>query len=40
MSKVFDKVWHEGIIHKLQQNQFLGNLLYHLTNFLKNLKQG
>ena len=27
MSKAFDKVWHEGRIHKLKQNGIDGNLL-------------
>ena len=32
------KVWHEGIIHKLQHKEILGNLLSLLTNFLKDPK--
>ena len=27
ISKVFDKVWHEGIIHKLKCNEISDNLL-------------
>ena len=38
-SKVFDEVWHEGIIHKLKRNVILGNLLSLLTDFLRNRKQ-
>ena len=34
ISKAFDKVWHEGLIYKLKQNEIKGNLLDTLTNFL------
>ena len=33
ISKVFDKVWHSGIIFKLKQNGISGNLLNLLSNF-------
>ena len=38
ITKVFDKVWHKGIIYKLKQNGVAGNLLNTLTNFLKDRK--
>ena len=39
ISKAFDKVWHEGIIFKLQQNGILDDLLNILSDFLRNRKQ-
>ena len=39
ISKAFDKVWHEGIIHKLKCNGVSGNLLNFLENYLQNRKQ-
>ena len=39
MSKAFDKVWHEGLLHKLKQNGIDGKLLKLLTNYLSNRKQ-
>ena len=39
ISKAFDKVWHEGILFKLNQNRILVNLLKLLTDFSKNRKQ-
>ena len=39
ISKVFDKVWHEGLILKLSRNGISGNLLYLLKDFLKYRKQ-
>ena len=39
ISKVFDKVWHEGIIFKLKQNGISGKLLSVLSDFLKDRKQ-
>ena len=39
ISKPFDEVWHEWIIHKLKRNGIWGNLLNHLTLFLRNRKQ-
>ena len=39
ISKAFDKVWHDGLIYKLQKNGICGNLLNVLVDFLKNRKQ-
>ena len=39
ISKAFDKVWHEGIIFKLKQNNISGKLLSVLSDFLKDRKQ-
>ena len=39
ISKAFDKVWHEGTIHKLKRNGISGNLLSLSTYFLRNRKQ-
>ena len=39
ISKAFDKVWHEGIIFKLQQNSILDDLLNILSDFIRNRKQ-
>ena len=36
MSKTFDKVWHEGLIFKLEQNGVTGNLLKFFENDLKD----
>ena len=38
ISKAFDKVWHEGIIHKLKRNGMSGNLWSLVTDFLRNRK--
>ena len=35
ISKVFDKAWHKGLIHELEQNEIGGPLLKILTDFLK-----
>ena len=37
--KAFDKVWHEGIIFKLQQDGISDDLLNILSDFLRNRKQ-
>ena len=39
ISKAFDKVWHIGLIFKLQENGISGNLLNVLKRFLTNRKQ-
>ena len=39
ISKVFSKVWHEGLVFKLKQNGIFGNLLNILEDFLRNRKQ-
>ena len=39
MSKAFDKVWHEGLSFKLEQNGVKGKLLVLLKNYLSNRKQ-
>ena len=39
ISEAFRKVWHEGLISKLRQYGFTGNLLALLTDFLSNRKQ-
>ena len=37
--KAFDKVWDKGLIYKLRQYGFTGNMLTLLTDFLNNRKQ-
>ena len=39
ISKAFDKVWHEGLISKLKQNDISGELLHVLSDFLSSMKQ-
>ena len=39
ISKAFGKVWHDGLIFKLQENGISGNLLNVLKHFLTNRKQ-
>ena len=39
ISKAFDKVWHDGLLFKLEQNGISGNLLLLLQNYLVNRKQ-
>ena len=39
ISKAFDKVWHERVTFKLNQNGISGDLLNILTDFLNNRKQ-
>ncbi len=34
--KAFDRVWHNGLFHKLQQNGFNGTLLRWITDYLSN----
>ena len=38
-SKTFNKVWHKGLVHKLEQNGIDGYLLKILTDFFKSRKQ-
>ena len=38
ISKAFDKVWHDGLIFKLQENRISGKLLKVLKIFLTNRK--
>ena len=39
ISKAFDKVWHDGLIFKLEQNGTSGDLLKLFQNYLSNRKQ-
>ena len=39
ISKAFHKVWHNGIIYKLKQNEIKDTLLCLLIDFLKNRQQ-
>ena len=39
ISKAFDKVWHEGLIHKLKCNGLSNNLLKFFENYLQNRQQ-
>ena len=39
ISKVFDKVWHDGLIFKLRQNDRSGDIINILQYFLRNTKQ-
>ena len=39
ISEAFDKVWHDGIIFKLTQNDILENLLNLFCKFLNEKKQ-
>ena len=39
ISKAFDKVWHDGLIYKLEQNGVSGNLLKLTRSYLHNRKQ-
>jgi len=39
ISKAFDKVWHEGLIFKLEQNGVSGRLLTLFESYLRNRKQ-
>ena len=38
ISKASDKVWHDGLIFKLEQNGVCGNLLKFFQNYLTNRK--
>ena len=39
ISKAFDKVWHEGLIYKIETMGFTGNILKLLQSFLNNRYQ-
>ena len=39
ISKEFDRMWHDGVIFKLNQNGMSGNLLKLLRNFLSERRQ-
>ena len=39
ISKAFDKVWHEGVIFILEQNDISGDLLNIPIDFASNRKQ-
>ena len=39
ISKAFDKVWHEGLLHKLQSNGINGQLYELIKDFISNRKQ-
>jgi hypothetical protein len=39
ISKAFDRVWHKGLLHKLEKNGIRGRLLQWLTNYLKDRYQ-
>ena len=39
MSKAFDKVWHEGLLHKLEQNGIDGKLLVFFKSYLSDRRQ-
>ena len=39
ISKAFGKVWHDGLVYKLNQNGVKGNFLDNLTNLLSDRKQ-
>ena len=36
LSKAFDRVWHDGLLYKLECNGISGHLLLLLRNFLEN----
>ena len=39
ISKAFDKVWHDGLIFKLEQNGISGNILKLFQTYLSDRKQ-
>lgn len=39
ISKAFDRVWHPGLLHKLEQNGISGDLLQWLSDYLTNRTQ-
>ena len=39
LPKAFDRVWHEGLLYKLECNGITGNLLALIQDYLANRKQ-
>lgn len=39
ISKAFDKVWHTGLIHKLEQNGIVGSLLEWFKDYIRDRQQ-
>ena len=39
ISRAFDKLWHDGLIFNLEQNDISGNLIRLFQNYLSNRKQ-
>ena len=39
ISKAFDRVWHDGLLYKLERCGISGKLLFLVTSFLKDRKQ-
>ena len=39
ISKIFDRVWHDGLLFKLKQNDINGNLLELIKSFLSDRVQ-
>ena len=39
ISKAFDRVWHDGLLYKLERCGISGQLLFLITSFLKDRKQ-
>ena len=39
ISKAFDRVWHKGLLHKLQKCGITGNILGWFSNYLSNRQQ-
>ena len=40
LSKAFDRVWHDGLLYKLESNGIDGNLFKLIKSFLNNRCQG
>lgn len=39
ISRAFDRVWHAGLLHKLEKNGIKGNMLAWIQNYLKDRQQ-
>ena len=39
ISKVFDRVWHSGLLFNLQEHSFSDSLLTWFNNYVRNRKQ-